>query len=133
MTTAAITFPHVLYEQMLTHVLSNPQIEMCGLLAGRAERVDRVWPTVNVLNSPTAYQMDGPEFLAAMVGCDFEPLGIFHSHPAGPAGPSPTDIAEALYPDAVYIVISLQVTPPSVRAFTIVGERVHEIMLDIEE
>jgi proteasome lid subunit RPN8/RPN11 len=75
--------------------------------------------------------MDGPEFAAAMIGCDFEPLGIFHSHPAGPPVPSPTDIAEAAYPESIYVVISLQTIPPSVRGFTIVDRQVREVKLDI--
>ena len=85
----------------------------------------------NALHSPVAYRMDGPEFAEAMIGCEFEPLGIFHSHPAGPPIPSPTDVAEAAYPDSVYVVISLQIAPPSVRGFTIVDEAVHEIELVI--
>jgi [CysO sulfur-carrier protein]-S-L-cysteine hydrolase len=75
--------------------------------------------------------MAGPEFAAAMVGCGFEPLGIFHSHPAGPAGPSPTDIAEAAYPDSIYVVISLQIAPPGVRGFAIVDGQVAEVEIDI--
>ena len=104
---------------------------MCGLLAGRGNMVDRVWPVPNALQSPVAYRMDGPEFAEAMIGCDFEPLGIFHSHPAGPPIPSPTDLAEAAYPDSVYVVISLQTAPPSVRGFTIVDQQVREVNLVI--
>ena len=104
---------------------------MCGLLSGQGHVVERVWPVPNVLESPVAYRMDGPEFAAAMIGCGFEPLGIFHSHPAGPPVPSPTDIAEAAYPDSVYVVISLQTTPPSVRGFTIVDGQVSEVNLSI--
>jgi proteasome lid subunit RPN8/RPN11 len=127
MTPAIFTIPRLLYDQMVAHVLSNPTFEMCGLLSGRDGVVDRVWPVPNALNSPVAYRMDGPEFAQAMIGCDFEPLGIFHSHPAGPPVPSPTDIAEAAYPDAIYVVISLQTTPPSVRGFMIIDGQVGEI------
>ena len=129
MTPAVLTFPRLLFAEMVAHVLANPALEMCGLLAGRAGVVARVWPVPNALQSPVAYRMDGPEFAAAMVGCGFEPLGIFHSHPAGPAGPSPTDIAEAAYPDSIYVVISLQMVPPSVRAFTIVDAQVSEVAI----
>ncbi len=104
---------------------------MCGLLAGRAGVVDRVWPVPNALQSPVAYRMDGPEFAAAMTGCGFEPLGIFHSHPAGPPVPSPTDLAEAAYPDSIYVVISLQTTPASVRGFAIVDGQVAEVEINI--
>ncbi len=118
---------------MVAHVLSNPALEMCGLLSGRDGKVDRVWPVPNADRSPTSYHMDGPEFADAMVGCAFEPLGTFHSHPAGPPVPSPTDIAQAAYPEAVYVVISLQNRPPSVRAFHIVDEQVSEVAVEIGE
>ena len=131
MTPAILAFPRLLYAEMVAHVLSNPMQEMCGLLAGRDGVVDRVWPVPNALYSPVAYRMDGPEFAAAMIGCKFEPLGIFHSHPTGPPVPSPTDIAEAAYPDSMYVVISLQTLPPSVRAFTIVEGQVTEVQIDI--
>ncbi len=116
---------------MLAHVLSQPTFERCGLLAGRDGVVDRVWPVPNALASPVAYRMDGPEFAEAMIGCDFEPLGIFHSHPAGPPRPSPTDIAEAAYPDSIYVVISLQTLPLSVRGFTITDGQVREVKINI--
>ena len=131
MSPAAIIFPRPLYDEMLAHVLSGPVLEMCGLLSGRAGKVDRVWPVPNALHSPSAYRMDGPEFAEAMIGCEFEPLGIFHSHPAGPPIPSPTDIAEAAYPDSIYVVISLQNTSPGVRGFRIIDEQVTEVILDI--
>ncbi len=131
MTPTAVTFPHPRYAEMMAHVLSEPMLEMCGLLAGRDGVVDRVWPVPNALHSPVAYLMDGPEFAEAMIGCEFEPLGIFHSHPAGPPVPSPTDVAEAAYPDSIYVVISLQTAPPSVRGFTIVDGHVREIELVI--
>jgi proteasome lid subunit RPN8/RPN11 len=131
MISEVLAFPPSLYAEMVAHVLSEPTLEMCGILAGRAGVVDRVWPVPNALQSPVAYRMDGPEFAEAMIGCDFEPLGIFHSHPAGPPVPSPTDIAEAAYPDSIYVVISLQTIPPSVRGFTIVNERVSEVKVKV--
>ena len=67
-----------------------------------------------------------------MIACDFQPLAIYHSHPAGPPIPSQTDIAEAFYPDSVYIIISLAHKPPSVRAFRIAGGVVTEVELRAE-
>jgi [CysO sulfur-carrier protein]-S-L-cysteine hydrolase len=131
MTSTALALPRPLYTEMVAYVLTQPALEMCGLLSGREGVVDRVWPVPNALRSPVAYRMDGPEFAEAMIGCEFEPLGIFHSHPAGPPVPSPTDIAEAAYPDSIYVVISLQTTSPSVRAFRIEDGQVTEVKLDI--
>ena len=127
-----LIFSPAQFETMLTHVLSDPTREMCGLLAGQVGRVDRVLPVPNGLRSPTAYRMDGPEFVEAMRVCEFEPLGIFHSHVAGPPTPSSTDVAEAAYPDSVYVIVSLQPSPPSVRAFQIADVRVTEVEVRIE-
>lgn len=127
-----LIFSPAQFKAMLAHILSDPTREMCGLLAGQGGRVDRVLPAPNILRSPTAYRMDGPEFVEAMRVCEFEPLGIFHSHVAGPPTPSPTDVAEAAYPDSVYVIISLQTSPPSVRAFQIANGRVTEVEVRIE-
>ena len=108
-------------------------LETCGLLAGRDGRVTRVLPVPNALRSPVAYQMDGQALVDAMVACDYEPLGIYHSHPDGPPVPSSTDVAKAFYPDSVYVIISLAQEPPSVRAFRILGGAVFEVELQIKD
>ena len=131
MTSTALAFPRPLYDEMVAMYCPIPRWKCAGCCSGREGVVDRVWPVPNALRSPVAYRMDGPEFAAAMIGCEFEPLGIFHSHPAGPSMPSPTDIAQAAYPDSIYVVISLQNTSPSVRAFRIVDGQVTEVKLDI--
>jgi proteasome lid subunit RPN8/RPN11 len=129
----ALIFTPAQLEAMLAHLLADPSHERCGLLAGQGNRVEQVLPVPNVLNSPVVYRMDGPEFAQAMVACDFEPLGIFHSHPAGPPVPSPTDIAQAMYPESVYVIIALNQSPPSVRAFRIVEGQVSEVDVTTED
>lgn len=117
---------------MLAYLRGDLSQERCGLLAGADDRVSRVLPVPNSLRSPTAYRMDGPEFIAAMRACDFEPLAIYHSHPNGPDAPSPTDLAEATYPDARYVIVSFRAEPPSVRAFAIAHGRASEVEIRIE-
>ncbi len=119
------------FDQMVTQARADAPLETCGLLAGQEGVAERVLPVPNVLRSPAEYRMDGQAFADAMVACNFEPLAIYHSHPAGPPTPSPTDIAQAFYPDSVYIIISLAHEPPSVRAFHIVQGRVTEIELEV--
>lgn len=127
MASAVIVFSTAQFDQMVAHVLTDPAREMCGLLCGREGRVERMLPVPNVLHSASAYRMDGPEFFAAMTACEFEPLGIFHSHVAGPPTPSPTDVEQAMYPDSIYVIISLHQSPPSVRGFRIVDRQVSEV------
>ena len=118
--------PRAFLDQMVAQAYADAPLETCGLLAGRDECAMRTLPVPNILHSRVAYCMGGQEFADAMVACDFEPLAIYHSHPQGPPTPSPTDIAEAFYPDSVYLIISLAQSPPSVRAFRIVNGVVTE-------
>jgi proteasome lid subunit RPN8/RPN11 len=80
----------------------------------------------NVHATPTTrYVIDPHEQLKAFRAIDAageELLGIYHSHPASQPYPSPTDRAEAHYPDAVYVLVSLRTNRPEIRAFHIDGE-----------
>ncbi|RMF34491.1 MAG: M67 family peptidase [Chloroflexi bacterium] len=111
--------------------------EACGLLGGREGRVERVYPTRNVLNSPVRYRVAEEDLLAALLdmearGWGPDPLGIYHSHPHGPETPSATDVAESFYPDSIYLIIShVAREKPVVRAFRIVGGQVREITVQI--
>ena len=121
-------------EQMIAQAREDAPLETCGLLAGRDGRATHVLPVPNVLRSRVRYSMGGGQaFFDAMAACDFEPLAIYHSHPQGPPVPSPTDIAESFYPDAIYIILSLAQEPPSVRAFRIVDSVVTEETCEVSE
>lgn len=87
--------------------------EACGLLAGEISGshadVRRTIPVTNILHSPVRFRMSGEEQVAAfnlMEGENLELVGIYHSHPGGPAGPSATDVLEAYYPEAIHIIWS---------------------------
>ncbi len=66
-------------------------------------------------------------------------VGIVHSHVRSPARPSPTDVGLALYPDALYLLVSLAADEAdpvtgaaSVRAWRIVDGAIFEVALDVE-
>jgi len=46
-------------------------------------------------------------------------VAIYHSHPVSQPYPSPTDRAEAHYPDAAYVVVSLRASEPELEAWRI--------------
>lgn len=84
--------------------------EGCGYLVGGpgARRFDRAVPTRNVHPGPrtSRYLVDAFEFMELEEQLETENkaiLGIYHSHPAGGAVPSRTDLAAAL-PDLYYLV-----------------------------
>ena len=120
---------------MLAQLQAVYPLEGCGLLAGRAGRVERVYPVDNALHSPFEYEMDPRQQLQAMLDLEdagWELLAIYHSHPHGPPDPSATDVARAYYPEALHVIVSLaNHERPSVRAFSISGGQVEEVLLEI--
>ena len=120
-------------EEVVQHATECLPEEACGFLIGRGDHVQRFVPATNELASATAYNI-APQFLLDQVrelrasGEDL--VGIYHSHPATEAVPSSRDVAEAHYPDSVYVIVSLrEPARPEIRAFRIVDSRVEEIEL----
>lgn len=109
--------------------------EACGLLAGRHGRVDQVYPLPNAERSPVRYLAEPQAQLDAMLEIEErgdEIVGIYHSHLAAPAYPSPTDVAMAAYPDAVHLIVSLaDPDSPVLGAFRIRNGTVEEVDIAI--
>jgi proteasome lid subunit RPN8/RPN11 len=57
-------------------------------------------------------------------------LGIFHSHPEGPQGPSATDLEEAAY-EVVYIILSRAQGTWEARGYWIQDSQAYEISISI--
>jgi len=120
--------------EMIRHVDACAPLEACGLLAGRAGRVETVLPIANAEQSPVKFRMDPLEQLRAFDWIDqrgLDLLGIFHSHPAGPETVSPTDIAEASYP-VVHVVLSRQNGEWRTRGFCIEDGQAFDTVLQVE-
>jgi proteasome lid subunit RPN8/RPN11 len=121
-------------EQMRLDIEQHAPEEACGLLAGLENQVNIVLPITNELHSPVRYRMAAREQLEAFEKIDqagLELIGIYHSHPNGPNGLSATDIAEAFYPEALYLIWSAQDGVWSCRAFRIQDGRVQEVSLSV--
>ena len=59
-------------------------------------------------------------------------FAIYHSHPASPAVPSLIDVAEAGYPEALYLIISLNTKGVlEMRGYSIKGKKMTEVELKI--
>src|ERR1043165_7259179 len=95
---------------MFAHARECAPAECGGLLDGRGEEAETVYPLRNVARSPSVAYEAAPEGLfdaqRRMRARGESLVGIYHSHPrsAEPA-PSPTDVRLAFYPDAVYFII----------------------------
>lgn len=124
------------YQAILAHLLSLYPLEGCGLLAGANNLVQRRYPVRNILNSRRAFYMAPEELVAALLDMEeqgWSLLAIYHSHPDGPAAPSPSDIDQAYYPDAAHLIVSLaNPSRPTANAFAIKKGKVEKIGLRIE-
>lgn len=132
---ASLILPPVIAAAVIDHARACYPEEACGLVAGRDGVAVQAHPGRNISPTPrVAYELDH-ETLVRMT--TFEDAGlelaaIYHSHPNGPDTPSPTDIACAAYPDAVYLICSLDnPAQPTLRGFRIAAGRVQEVRLDI--
>ena len=149
----ALTIPQRIVDEMVAHARELDPHECCGLLAGtngmvlrhyritntvaRDARAVHVFNEANVkrlgeLSATTraevAYFMDPKEMLAAFKDMREHGLDlavIYHSHTHSPAYPSQTDVGLAYYPDAAYLIISLESKAhPDLRAFWIKDRQV---------
>jgi proteasome lid subunit RPN8/RPN11 len=111
--------------------------EACGLIVGDRPAADggvalRFEPTRNAAASPYRYEIDSEDLLRLTIATDEADevfWAIVHSHVRSPAYPSPTDLALALYPDALYILLSLEADDPALGAFRIVEGEIHPVEL----
>jgi proteasome lid subunit RPN8/RPN11 len=130
----AIEIPEDIRDGMVRHAFDGLPNEACGLLGGHVAdgvaRAEHFWPLANADQSNMTYRLDGREQLEVFKQLDekgWDLIGIFHSHTHTEAYPSATDRRQAFYPDAHYVVVSLQDrNNPDLRAFTIRDGLVHE-------
>jgi proteasome lid subunit RPN8/RPN11 len=86
------------------------------------------YPLDNSAPSPVSFTIAADEHYGALRHAErqgWEISGVFHSHPAGSAAPSPTDVAAGLDPEWVHLIYAWR----EVRAFSIRGGDVTELEL----
>jgi proteasome lid subunit RPN8/RPN11 len=119
--------------EMIRHCRQGYPKEACGLLAGSREAqaepvVVQVYPMTNTENSPVGYAMDPAEQLQVeklMRQRGQTVLGIYHSHTASEAYPSPVDVSLAISPDVSYVLVSLKdQEQPVVKSYRIDGAKI---------
>lgn len=119
----ALKITRAVLDGLAEHALDAAPLECCGLLAGSGEVIDEFVRTRNIRASEVAYEIDPRDHIAirkSLRGRGRSVLGAYHSHPRGQAVPSPTDTAEAHYDDGfLYVIVSLERSPPDIRAYRI--------------
>ncbi len=131
-----VHLPRPIVNQILAHVQRDEEREVCGLISSLNGKPHQCYEINNIAANPaTHFKMDPGEQIDTMreireAGAQL--YAIYHSHPHGPAKPSAIDLKEAGYPDAVYLIISLDTTGIlEMRGFQIKQEIATEVALVI--
>ena len=145
---ATVRLPAAIRDAIVEHARRELPNEACGIVVGDGVAADgglplRWVPLRNVMLSAFRYAISPDDLLRLTVETDDADeafWAIVHSHVASPARPSPTDLRESHYPDALYLLVSLNPAEadlstgvPNVRAWRIVDGGVHEVEVTIDD
>lgn len=138
MTPEEIQIPRKITTQLLHLAQISPELEICGLIGSKNGLPTRCYPIQNVAEHPQQrFLLDAKQqisTLSAMRERGEELFAIYHSHPAAPAIPSPVDLEMAAYPEALYLIISLNTKGIlEMRGFKIAHKQAQEIALSLSE
>jgi proteasome lid subunit RPN8/RPN11 len=119
-------------EQIRAHARRDHPREACGLLLGRAGRIEAAVEAPNVAADPAhAFEIDP----AVLLRCHREArqggrelLGWYHSHPNGREEPSAADVARAVEDGKVWLIVA----QGRLRAFRSAARRFEEVELGLE-
>ena len=142
MVAESLRFPEALRQELIAHAREGDPDEVCGVLAGRDNTVERVFRVSNTADQIDAqrgvfrdrdtglpasgqravhYYMDPKDQLRVYNEIDdlgLELIGYYHSHTRSEARPSPTDVRLATDPGAYWVLVG-PVHEPTVRAWRI--------------
>jgi proteasome lid subunit RPN8/RPN11 len=120
--------PAAVRRAVIAHARRDRPYECCGLLLGRPGTIAFAVAVQNIERTTTRFHLDPRTHLEWQRRVrDLRPalavIGVYHSHPSGAAAPSPSDIAEAHYPDWLHLIAGVKGRAITVKAFRITRGR----------
>src|SRR5450759_5698080 len=138
MTQEEIHIPRKITNQLLHLAQISPDFEVCGLIGSKNGLPTHCYPIKNSAEHPQQrFLLDAGQQISAMakmreLGEDL--FAIYHSHPTAPALPSTHDLELAAYPEALYLIISLNTKGIlEMRGFKICQKTALEIPLTMND
>ena len=131
---APLHLPPAVRRAIVAHARRARPRECCGLLLGDGRKVQFAVAAPNRARGRSRYELDPKTHIDVRrvlrgVAPVLTIVGVYHSHPAGPAVPSPTDVSEAAYADWIHVIVALRGRRATVRAFRIRHGRVTGVPL----
>jgi proteasome lid subunit RPN8/RPN11 len=126
--------PGEMLGEIVAHARQEAPRECCGVLTGRAGAPERFRPMRNVADGNRFYEIDPEQLIELeyqeMPMDESEIVAIYHSHPDSEDYPSRTDVELAFWPEAVYLICSLEhPEEPVIRGFRIREGAITEVAL----
>ncbi len=131
-----MTIARVVLDELVAHARESAPNECCGVLLGVGDRITSAVRARNVLASPTRFELDPRDHIAARRqarAAHLDVIGFYHSHPRSSAHPSRTDIEQWTYPDALALILGVNDGAVEARAFRIADDGVSELLLRRED
>jgi proteasome lid subunit RPN8/RPN11 len=111
-------------EAIVAHALDARPSECCGILLGKDDEIVEAVRTGNLAQSANRFLIDPGDHInvrRAARDRGLDVIGFYHSHPRSTGEPSATDLAEASYPDHLYLIVGLASSPPEARLYRLAG------------
>ena len=132
---ASLLLPGPIREEIVAHARGHAPRECCGVIAGKDGAPAQLHRLTNLEPGVSRYLVDDEEFYRIYWEIENRGeslLAVYHSHPVTVAYPSTTDVEFAFWPEAVYLICSLQIEDaPVIRGFRIVDGEISEIEIEI--
>src|SRR4029453_4390511 len=132
-----LSLPQSFIDEMVAHAQEDAPNECCGIIAGQNGPAAKLFRAKNAEASPYRYNVEPKDLFRIFRECEangWSFLAIYHSHTASEAYPSPTDVRLASWPEARYVLVSLQdAEKPVVRAFRILDGSISEEEIEVAE
>lgn len=131
-----VQLDRTIVNRILAHAQQQPEQEVCGLIGASSGVARRVYPVRNAAGETDhLFAMDPQQQIDAMRSMrenGEELFAIYHSHPHAPATPSALDLEQAAYPDALYLIISLNTKGVlELQGFRLRGSAVETVPLEL--
>ena len=123
--TRPLRLPAVVRAAIARHAQQDAPRECCGFLLGARGKVIFALAATNTSATPlTRYRVDPREHIALQrilrrLTPPLTIVGVYHSHPRGPAAPSSSDVKEAYVREWAHVIVDLGGRSPGVSAWLI--------------
>ncbi|MBF0622060.1 MAG: M67 family metallopeptidase [Magnetococcales bacterium] len=102
--------PRVIVNRMFGHAQRMLPNECVGVLSGTGHTITGWHPLTNADADPSRFLADPQEQITLfkqLRDAGQQVVALYHSHPDGDAEPSEKDLAEAYYPEALYLIVAM--------------------------